>query len=52
MLADDTTVSSIVNSISTAAKSGVGDTVTALIPVVILVVMVNFAIRKFKQYVK
>lgn len=54
----DTTATSAINigelmtQFANAALTGITDTVTALIPVITTVVLVGFAIKMFKKYVK
>lgn len=41
-----------ITNMSNSALTGIADTVTALIPVITTVVLINFAIRWFKKTVK
>lgn len=53
-LADESgsTVSTIMHSLTSSATTGVTETLTTLVPVIALVVVIGFAINKFKKYVK
>lgn len=45
-------VGTLISNMATSALNGISETITALIPVITTVVLVNFAIRWFKKTVK
>lgn len=54
-LADDaagSVISQITGTMASQGQTAVTETAVALIPVVITVVLINFAVRKFKSWVK
>jgi len=45
-------IGEVITNMANSALTGIADTVTALIPVITTVVLINFAIRWFKKTVK